>query len=136
MTHVGQLVAYLHRRLGDSAAVYGEEIPDAVQQNLDQPAFDPVICVESRSSPMRGILTLEQLRFDIFCVAPSFDACHRLTAQLRDVMDDLSETGAGAPENVKSAVREAGPIPFRDAEKRRRTVHTSWLVFMSGDRPS
>ena len=136
MIHVGQLVAYLHRRFASassSARVYGEELPEDVDKELDQLDFDPVVCVESRSSPGRGILALEQLRFDIFCIAPKFTACHEITRELRDYMDDLSESGAGAPEYVKSAVREAGPIPYRDEDKRRRTVHTSWIVSMAAD---
>ena len=138
MIHVGQLAAYLHRRFSagsSSVRVYAEELPEGVDKGLDQKDFDPVICVESRSSPSRGLLTLEQLRFDIFCIAPSFAECHEVTLELRGYMDDLSESGAGAPECVKSAMREAGPIPYRDEDKRRRTVHTSWIVSIAADLP-
>ena len=135
-THIGQLVEYLSRCLADSDAkdrVHGEEVPDFLAKELDQPEALPVVCVESAGGPTRdGTLTLELRRFDIRVIATSYDAAHEIAMRIRNCMESLAE-GAGTDLCLKSATREAGPAAFRDPENRWRTIHSSWLVFMAGD---
>ena len=143
MIHPQLLVEYLHRRFGELTGadaaiadrIFGGELPDEVIQRLRQDDAEPAICLMSMGGPARsGILTMEVRRYDIHVITQSFAESHRIDRLLRDFMEEIAE-GAGAVDNLRSAVREGGPNEYRTEDYRRPIVASSWIVAMSGDLP-
>ena len=141
MLPIEGVVAYLQAKINEDAdfadvRVYGEEFPvwgEGIE--LRRVSEIPAVCVRSTGGFRRDVLSLEVVGMCVDVIAENFRPAHLLQRVVRDALDDIAESGAGAPYCLKSAVRMTPPNAIRSFRDRWYLITTDWTIYASADAP-